>query len=89
MLWAHQVGVGASIKAGERPGVEPAGKALDLVTRRDGDLDAARAWAAARTFGSVSSGACAPTVRAILPGSKSSLAVGNRPSAAIEGHWSP
>jgi hypothetical protein len=54
MLWAHQVGVGASIKAGEPLGVEPAGKALDLVTRRDGDLDAARAWAVARTFGSVS-----------------------------------
>lgn len=29
------------------------------------------------------------TVRAILAGSKSSVTVGNRPSAAIEGHWSP
>lgn len=54
MLWAHEVGVRRLIKAGERLEGEPAGNARIPHHAPNGDLDAARAWAVARTFGSAS-----------------------------------
>lgn len=56
--WAHEVAVSTLIRVSGRLDGEPAGNAMYHNPALDGDLDAARAWAVARTFGSASLALC-------------------------------
>ena len=79
-------------QGGRAAGVEPAGNALDFVTRRNGDLDAARAWAVARTFGSVSVAPVLPLCGQYWPEANRawpSATVRQRPQKATAVHSRP